>query len=89
MSNVKLSIIYYSQTTLSKWPNGQRSSGRLAPKSVSEVEELRIQQAPKTIPAGQSIWKILDVEVATSDDLIWADAVLFSAPTRFGDMAAQ
>lgn len=27
--------------------------------------------------------------IATSDDLIWADAILFSSPTRFGNLTAQ
>ena len=30
-----------------------------------------------------------DIKEATSDDLIWADAVLFSTPTRFGNVAGQ
>src|SRR5699024_2967896 len=30
-----------------------------------------------------------DVPEATSEDLEWADAIIFSAPTRFGVMAAQ
>ncbi|MGI5169899.1 hypothetical protein ACQEU3_36655 [Spirillospora sp. CA-253888] len=30
-----------------------------------------------------------DVPTAELDDLAWADAVLFGAPTRFGDPASQ
>lgn len=30
-----------------------------------------------------------DVPVATSDDLEWADAIIFSVPTRFGNMPSQ
>jgi len=30
-----------------------------------------------------------DVPVANSDDLEWADAVIFSSPTRFGNVASQ
>lgn len=27
--------------------------------------------------------------IATSDDLVWADAIIFSSPTRFGTVSAQ
>lgn len=30
-----------------------------------------------------------DVPVATSEDLEWADAIIFSVPTRFGNMPSQ
>ncbi|MCE5336407.1 MAG: NAD(P)H-dependent oxidoreductase, partial [Desulfobacteraceae bacterium] len=30
-----------------------------------------------------------NIEVAGSDDLEWADAIIFSTPTRFGNVAAQ
>jgi multimeric flavodoxin WrbA len=29
------------------------------------------------------------VVIASLDDLEWADAIIFSVPTRFGNMAAQ
>src|SRR5699024_11148778 len=30
-----------------------------------------------------------DIPVATSDDIEWADAIIFSTPTRFGNMPSQ
>ncbi|RYG71648.1 NAD(P)H:quinone oxidoreductase, type IV [Lentibacillus lipolyticus] len=30
-----------------------------------------------------------DVPVATSDDIEWADAIIFSVPTRFGNLPSQ
>src|SRR5699024_3247172 len=37
----------------------------------------------------QTIEKTKDIPVATSEDLDWADAIIFSAPTRFGVIASQ
>lgn len=30
-----------------------------------------------------------DVPIATGEDLVWADAIIFSTPTRFGNVASQ
>lgn len=94
MSKVKLAIVYYSSTgtnyTLAKWAKeGAETAGA----------EVRLVRAPELAPdaaidANPAWRKHVDathenVAEATSDDLEWADAIIFSAPTRFGVMAAQ
>jgi NAD(P)H dehydrogenase (quinone) len=60
--------------------------------------EVRIRQVPDHIP--ESVWKNMkgvpeakalqaSVPVATNDDMMWADGIIFGSPTRFGNMAGQ
>ncbi|WP_261133984.1 NAD(P)H:quinone oxidoreductase [Bacillus sp. Marseille-Q3570] len=93
MSNVKLAVIFYSMGgtnfQLAKWAEeGAREAG--ADVKVLKVEEL----APESIIERNEAWKATveatkDVPVATSDDIEWADAILFSVPTRFGNVPSQ
>ncbi|OAB40557.1 NAD(P)H:quinone oxidoreductase, type IV [Paenibacillus macquariensis subsp. defensor] len=93
MSNVKLAIIYYSSNgtnyQLAQWA----SEGAL------EVgADIKVLKIPETVP--QSIieknpaWKshldaTQDVPEVTLSDIEWADAIIFSIPTRFGNMPSQ
>jgi NAD(P)H dehydrogenase (quinone) len=94
MSNVKTAIIYYSSTgtnhQLAHWAEeGANEAG-------AEVKVLRIPEtAPQSAIEGNPAWKAhveathhVDQEV-TLDDLEWADAIIFSVPTRFGNVPAQ
>lgn len=93
MSKVNLTIVYYSSTgtnyQLAKWAEeGAISAG--ANVRVVRAAEL----APAEAIAANPLWKAhvdatKDIPVATAEDIEWADAVLFSVPTRFGNMAAQ
>lgn len=93
MANVKLSIIYYSSTgtnhQMAKWAE------EAAKEAGAEVRLVKVPElAPKEAIATNPLWQkhvdnTADVREATSDDLDWADAVIFSVPTRFGVMAAQ
>ncbi|WP_071394339.1 NAD(P)H:quinone oxidoreductase [Bacillus tuaregi] len=93
MSNVNLAVIFYSMGgtnyQLAKWAEeGAREAG--AEVKVLKVEEL----APASIIEKNEVWKntvqaTKDVPVATGDDIEWADAVIFSIPTRFGNMPSQ
>lgn len=93
MSNVKLAVIFYSMGgtnyQLAKWAEeGAKAAG--AEVKVLKVEEL----APDSVIEGNEGWKATveatkDVPVATSADLEWADAIIFSVPTRFGNMPSQ
>jgi NAD(P)H dehydrogenase (quinone) len=93
MTNVKLAVIFYSMGgtnfQLAKWAEeGARESG--AEVKVLKVEEL----APESVIEKNELWKSTveatkDVPVATGDDLEWADAIIFSVPTRFGNMPSQ
>lgn len=93
MSNVKLAIIFYSMSgtnyQLAKWAKeGAEAQG--AEVKVLKVEEL----APQSAIEENEAWKATveatsDVPVATSDDIEWADALIFSTPTRFGNLPSQ
>lgn len=93
MSKVKLAVVFYSMGgtnyQLAKWAEeGAIESG--AEVRVLKVEEL----APQSVIDGNEVWKSTveatkDVPVAKSEDLEWADAIIFSVPTRFGNMPSQ
>ncbi|WP_188205580.1 NAD(P)H:quinone oxidoreductase [Alkalibacillus aidingensis] len=93
MSNAKLAVVFYSMSgtnyQLAKWAEeGAKELG--AEVKVLKVEEL----APESVVEENEVWKatvdeIKDVPVASSDDLEWADAIIFSFPTRFGNLPSQ
>lgn len=93
MDKVKLAIVYYSMTgtnyQLSKWAE------EAALEVGAEVRLLKVQElAPIEAVNSNPVWKKLtedtkDVPFATSEDLVWADAIIFSSPTRFGNVAGQ
>lgn len=93
MSNVKLAIVFYSMSgtnfQLAKWAEeGAKEAG-------AEVKVLKVQElAPASVIEGNPVWKATveatnGVPVAVSEDIEWADAIIFSVPTRFGNMASQ
>ena len=84
---MKLAIIYYSQTghnyQMAKWAKEE------AEKNGAEVRLVRVKEFLDESAAEENpAWKKYleeskEIKEATSDDLIWADAIIFSAPTRF------
>lgn len=93
MSKVKLSIIYYSSTgtnyQMSKWAK-EAAEEAGAEVKLLKVEELAPDVAIDSNPAWRAhVDETKDIPVATSGDLEWADAVIFSAPTRFGNIPSQ
>ncbi|MFS0673348.1 NAD(P)H:quinone oxidoreductase [Ornithinibacillus sp. 179-J 7C1 HS] len=93
MYMVKLAVIYYSSTgtnyQLAKWAE---EAGKEA---GAEVKVVKVPElAPEAAIASNPAWKAhveetKDVPEATSDDIEWADAIIFSVPTRFGNVASQ
>lgn len=93
MNMVKLAVIYYSSTginyQLAQWAE---EAGKEA---GAEVKVLKVPElAPEAAIASNPAWKehyeaTKDVPEATSDDIEWADAIIFSAPTRFGNVPSQ
>ncbi|QMV45180.1 NAD(P)H:quinone oxidoreductase [Cohnella cholangitidis] len=93
MSDVKLAVIYYSSTgtnyQLAQWAaEGAKQAGAEA--RVLKVPEL----APDAAIASNPAWKAhvdatKDVPTVANADLEWADAYIFSVPTRFGNMPSQ
>lgn len=93
MTNVKLAIIYYSSTgtnyQLAQWAEAAGSEAGA---------EVRLRKVPELAPEAaieqNAGWKAhyeatKDVPEATSEDIEWADAIIFSTPTRFGNVASQ
>jgi NAD(P)H dehydrogenase (quinone) len=90
---VKLAVVYYSSTgTIDAMARRAAAAGEKAGAEVRlrQVEEL----APREAIESQDEWQehvdaTSDEPRATPDDVVWADAVLFGSPTRFGNVASQ
>lgn len=89
----KVAVIYYSQTG---------TIHQLAQEYVAGAEkvgaEVRLRTVPELAPQAavdsNEKWKAhreetADVPEATADDILWADAVIFGTPTRYGNVSAQ
>jgi NAD(P)H dehydrogenase (quinone) len=93
MSGVKLAIVYYS--TYGTNHQMAQTAAEAAREAGAEVRVRKVREtAPEGVVNGQDAWKAhaeatADVPEATLDDLEWANAYLFSAPTRYGVMASQ
>ncbi|MYL72063.1 NAD(P)H:quinone oxidoreductase [Halobacillus litoralis] len=94
MANVKLAIIYYSSTgtnyKMAQWAEDAAKQEGADVKLV-RVPELAPMEAIEQNPAWKEHYLATKdaVPEATIDDLDWADAVIFSVPTRFGNVPGQ
>ena len=93
MNKVKLAIVYYSAYGTN---HAMAEIAEQAAKALgAEVRLRKVQEtAPQAVIDTVAPWKefqqkTTNVAVATPDDLVWANAMLFSAPTRFGTVASQ
>ncbi|MFN3938179.1 MAG: NAD(P)H:quinone oxidoreductase [Gemmobacter sp.] len=90
---VRVAVVYYS--TYGTNHRMAEIAAEAAREAGAEVRLRRVREtAPADVVAGQEAWKAQaekqkDIPVATPEDLEWADAMLFSAPTRFGGAASQ
>lgn len=91
--SVKLAIVYYSA-----YGTNYEMASIAAEAAKAEGIEVRLLKAAETAPAEvvaeQDAWKAhadktANIPVATAADMEWANAYLFSAPTRFGVMSSQ
>lgn len=90
---MNLAIIFYSaygtNYQLARWAEED------AKKAGAIVRLLKVKElAPPEVVAADSGWQNLvnstqDIPLATPDDIVWADAIIFSVPTRFGNMPSQ
>ena len=93
MSTVKLAILFYS--TYGTNHAMAQIAAEAARAAGAEVRLLRVAEtAPADVVNGQDAWKAAaekqtDLPVATPEDMEWANAYLFSAPTRFGSAPSQ
>ncbi|MDA2812513.1 NAD(P)H:quinone oxidoreductase [Nocardiopsis sp. RSe5-2] len=93
MSDVKLSVIYYSSTgTISALA---KEIAEAAEKAGAEVRLRKAAElAPQAAIDSNEAWAAnveatKDIAEATADDVVWADAVIFGSPTRYGNIASQ
>ena len=93
MANVKLAVVYYSATGTI-----HGMAERIAQAGEKAGAEVRLRQvaelAPQEAIASNAAWsqhfdRTKDEPKATADDVVWADAVLFGTPTRYGNVASQ
>ena len=82
MSATRVSIIYYSQTG---------TIDAMAHRLASTAEKLGAEVRLRSVVREGVDARELDDHPAppSADDLIWADAVLFGTPTRFGNVAGR
>ncbi|MGO3017991.1 MAG: NAD(P)H:quinone oxidoreductase [Anaerococcus sp.] len=95
MDKIKLAIVYYSMTgtnyQMAKWAK------EIAEENNAEVRLVKAAElASDSVVESNPAWKAqkereaeADIKDASSDDLVWADAIIFSSPTRFGNVASQ
>ncbi|MFF2093978.1 NAD(P)H:quinone oxidoreductase [Paenibacillus sp. NPDC058174] len=90
---VNLAVIYYSSNgtnfQLAQWAaEGGRKAG-------ADVKILKVAEtAPQSVIDGSPSWKshleeTKNIPTVSLADLEWADAIIFSMPTRFGNLPAQ
>ena len=93
VANVKLAVVYYSSTGTI-----HGMAERIAQAGEKAGAEVRLRQVPELAPeeaiASNAAWsqhfdRTKDEPKATADDIVWADAVLFGTPTRYGNVASQ
>ena len=89
----KLAVIYYSATG-----HGTTMARRVAKAAEEAGAEVRLRHIAETRDpasfAQNPAWTAnydatKDLPAATGDDIVWADAVIFGSPTRFGSPAVQ
>ena len=93
MEKVKLAIVFYSQTGVNyKMATIAKEEAK---KNGAEVRLLKVRELRDTSEVEpdslwvQTIKATKDLEVASPEDLVWADAIIFSTPTRFGNVSSQ
>ncbi|MFN3597778.1 MAG: NAD(P)H:quinone oxidoreductase [Rubricoccaceae bacterium] len=93
MADVRLAIVFYS-TYGTNYEMAQVAA-EAAREAGAEVRLLKVREtAPREVVEAQEAWaaqaqKMADVPEASPDDLVWANAYLFSSPTRYGGAASQ
>jgi NAD(P)H dehydrogenase (quinone) len=93
MAKPKIAIVYYS-TYGTNYAVAQ-TAAKAAEEAGAEVRLRKVREtAPEAVVAGQDAWKAqadktASVEIATPDDMEWADGYFFSGPTRYGVVASQ
>lgn len=89
----KVSVIYYSATG-----HGTTMARRVVAAAEAAGAEVRLRPVAETAdpstfahnPAWTANYEATkDLPIAGGNDIVWADAVIFGSPTRFGSVASQ
>jgi NAD(P)H dehydrogenase (quinone) len=89
----KIAVIYYSATG-----NVHALAEAVAEGAAKAGAQVRLRRVAELAPAeaidSNPAWRAhvdatADIEVATIDDVRWADALALGSPTRFGNISAQ
>ncbi|MEV6956632.1 NAD(P)H:quinone oxidoreductase [Streptomyces sp. NPDC051183] len=90
---VRLAVVYYSSTGVNT-----EIAQLIAEAAEKAGAEVRLRKAAELAPQAaidsNPAWAAnhaatAGIATATPDDMIWADAVIFGSPTRFGNIASQ
>jgi len=89
----KIAIIYYSATGVVRRLATEISAGAEAAGADVRVRKVH-ELAPEQAITGNEAWAAnrdatADVPEATAEDVLWADAVIFGSPTRYGNVSSQ
>lgn len=93
MSRTKVAVIFYS--TYGTNHQVAEVAADAARAAGAEVRLLKVAEtAPREVIESQDAWKaqiekMADLPEVSADDMEWADAYFFSAPTRFGAAPSQ
>lgn len=93
MSDVKLLIVFYS--TYGTNLQMAKEAEKVAIDIGAEVRLRRVKEtAPEDVVKSQDAWvetleKMKDIQEVEPEDMAWANAYLFSSPTRYGGAASQ
>ncbi|WP_026915760.1 NAD(P)H:quinone oxidoreductase [Christiangramia portivictoriae] len=91
---MNIAIIYYSMTgtnyQMAQWAAEEARSNGDHEVRLRKVKET----APMDVIKSNDAWKehyeqTKDIEAAALEDLDWADAIIFSVPTRYGNIPSQ
>mgnify|MGYP000939218370 CR=1 FL=1 len=93
MEKIKLAVIFYSMTginyQLSQWA-AEAGKAAGAEARLLKVRELAPEEVIRSNPGWLATFEATkDIPEVASADLDWADAIIFSCPTRFGNLASQ
>ncbi|MBE1553179.1 NAD(P)H:quinone oxidoreductase [Sporosarcina limicola] len=94
MTSTKTAVVYYSSGgtnyQLAQWAAEAAKEAGSSEVKILKVAETAPQAAIDSNPAWKAnIEATKDVQEVTPEDLAWADAIIFSVPTRFGNMPGQ
>lgn len=93
MKEIKLAIIYYSSTGTNY--KLAQTAEKSAKETGAQVKLLRVAEtAPQEAISQNEKWEkhhnaTKHIPTVSLEDIEWADAIIFSVPTRYGNMPSQ